>query len=168
MTIPPIKVEITGLTELKASLRQLRKLEPMRAEVLEPAARLGQSVAKGAAPESAGQYNVRGDISRRVTARTARVFTHEQGAKFVEYGRRAGAKQPPLEGAAGRWSDHLGQWAVAHGIPKNRLYVIARAIARRGVKGRFFMRAGREAVRAALPGYLANCARALESLWGKG
>ena len=168
MTVPPVAVEITGLTELKVSLRQLRKLEPMRAEVLEPAARLGQAVAKGAAPESAGQYNVRGDIRRRVTSRQARVFAQEKGAKFIEYGRRAGAPLPPLEGKGGRWSDHFRQWADAHGIPRNRLYVIARAIARRGIKGRFFMRAGREAVRAALPGYLANCARALEAIWGKG
>lgn len=162
MTAPVIAVEIVGLNELKASLRQLRKLEPMRAEVLEPAARLGQSVAKGAAPRGSGRYDVARDISRRVTARQARVFTHDYRARFIEYGRREGARLPPVN------SPPFQGWADAHGIPRNRLYVVARAIAKRGIKGRFFMRAGREAVRSALPGLLSNCAKALEALWGKG
>lgn len=164
----PFSIEIQGVDELRGSLRRIRRLEPLRAEVLEPGAKLGQSVAKGAAPPSAGQYNVRGDIRRRVTARTARVFTTDGGARFIEYGRRPGLKLPPVEGGSVYWSDHFRLWAAALGIPKSRLFVLARAIARRGLKGRFFMRAGREAVAAALPGFLNNCARAFEAIWGKG
>ena len=162
MTVPVVSVEITGLPELKASLRKLRRLEPMRIEVLEPAAKLGQAVARGAAPPG-HRYNVQRDISRRVTARQARVFAKDYRARFLEYGRRADArKAPPTKNA------DFQAWGDAHGIPRNRLFVIARAIQKRGIKGRFFMRAGREAVRQALPGFLSNCSRALEALWGKG
>ena len=162
MTMPVVAVEITGLTELKVSLRQLRKFTPMRMDVLEPAARLGQSVAKGAAPSSGLRYNVQRDISRRVTARQARVFTHDYRARFIEHGRREGAKLPPIN------NDDFRYWGETHDVPRSRLYLIARAIARRGIKGRFFMRAGREAVRQALPGFLATCARHLEAIWGTG
>lgn len=155
-------IEIRGMEELKRDLRTLRKLAPLRTEVLEPGAKLGQSVAKATAPSGGLRYNPQRDIRRRVTAKTARVYVSNHRARFIEKGRAAGAKLPPVR------DDGFRYWAETHGIPQTRLFVLARAIAKRGIKGRFFMRAGREAVAAALPRLNANCARALERLWGTG
>lgn len=155
---------LTGLDELRASIKAVLKLEPLRDEVLVPAAKLGQSVAKG----KAGYPNIARSITRRTTSLTARITAKSNPlAHLVEGGRRPGAKAPPISSirypswaAFAVWADSQG--ATTH----NRMFLLAQAIARRGIKGRFFMRAGREAVADALPGLNANCARALERIWG--
>jgi len=65
----------------------------------------------------------------------ARVVTRSPGARPVEFGRRAGAKMPP--------PDVLREWASRHGMGGLEI-PLARAIARRGIKGRFFMRRTKE------------------------
>lgn len=52
---------------------------------------------------------------------------------YIEYGRRKGAKMPPVE--------PIVDWAKKHGIPTDNstIYLIRRAISRDGVKPRPFM-----------------------------
>ena len=50
---------------------------------------------------------------------------------YVEYGRRPMRKAPPRAALRG--------WARRHGIPERALFVLARAIGRRGLPGRPFM-----------------------------
>jgi hypothetical protein len=71
----------------------------------------------------------------------------------VEFGRRPGAPMPPAGAFKGR-----GPFAFA----------IARAIARRGIKGRFFMKRAVDMLRnGELPRLLSRAASEIESAWGR-
>jgi phage gpG-like protein len=72
-------------------------------------------------------------------------------AQAVEEGRRAGARQPPMEA--------LEDWANRQGIDPDALYVIARAIGRRGIEGRLFLQRAYESVNHQMPGIMAAVAR---------
>ena len=64
----------------------------------------------------------------------------------------------------------LAGWAKRHGFGTSAgaLFVLARSIARRGFKGRFFMRKGRRAVERRLPHVLKRAASDIEKSWGRG
>ena len=74
----------------------------------------------------------------------------------VEVGRRPGAPLPPL-GA-------IAAWASRHGIAA-RPFVLARAIARRGVRGRFYMRAARQHLERRMPTLLREAGKDIERRW---
>lgn len=81
----------------------------------------------------------------------ATVESHHPGAMTSEFGRRAGAKMPP-PGALARYGEAS--------------YAIARAIGRRGIRGRFFFRKARETLaRVELPTLLARAASRIEDKW---
>lgn len=79
--------------------------------------------------------NAPGAIARsfesRVTGLSARISSSLPEARPVEYGRHPGSAFPPPSA--------LKNWAASHGL-EGLEFVIARAIARRGIKGRFFKR----------------------------
>lgn len=66
---------------------------------------------------------------------SARIVSRHPGAFPMEVGRRPGAQMPPVEA--------ITAWMSSHGITGSA-YVIARAIARRGIRGRFYIRHARE------------------------
>ena len=68
-------------------------------------------------------------------------------------GRKPGAKMPS--------TNELREWAAAHGW-QGRLFVLARSIQRRGIKGRFFMRKARAAVRRAMPEHVERMSAEIE------
>jgi hypothetical protein len=74
-------------------------------------------------------------VSSRVLV-SGEVFTGQQApyAPFVEYGRAPGRQPPSGEGSS------LRLWVQRVIGDVSRTYLIARAIGRRGIKGRFFMR----------------------------
>jgi len=75
----------------------------------------------------------------------------------LEYGRHAGRALPPPRA--------LRAWAAAHGMTGLE-FVLARAIARRGVKGRFFMRRAKDKVRShELPRLIDRARRQILSDW---
>ena len=74
----------------------------------------------------------------------------------AELGRPPGGRMPPPDALAG--------WARRHGY-SGSLFVLARAIARRGTKGRFYMRAAAKAARNALPGVMGGVSKDIEARW---
>ncbi len=78
----------------------------------------------------------------------ARIHTPLKYAATLNKGRRKGAKMPS--------SNQIRDWMAAKGIPAELGFVVARGIQRRGIKGRFFMRRARAAIRQAMPAAVAR------------
>jgi hypothetical protein len=79
------------------------------------------------------------DYRREKYKFTARIGFYTPYAATKEYGRRPGAKPPPIK--------PIREWAGRHGIPKDAAYPIARAIGKRGLKGSFFLHRAAKRVR---------------------
>ena len=103
------------------------------------------------------------DIAAEVRPLEARVRMPRNLTYFsvMELGRRPGGRMPPPDALAG--------WARRHGLPTHRgfLFVLARSIARRGIKGRFFMRAARAQTAREMPAQAEAAARELEAEFGR-
>jgi hypothetical protein len=81
-------------------------------------------------------------------------------ANVMEIGRRAypanegaNAHMPPIQALRG--------WATRHGIPEDRLFVVARAINRRGITGRLFMQRAADSLNQQMPSIIARVMRDL-------
>lgn len=127
------------------------------ADAIAGAATVAERTAKGAAPKDMGA--LRRSITHEIHPLSARVYSTLAYAQAVEEGRRPGARPPPPEVLLG--------WMARHGMDGVSPYVLARAIGRRGTKGRWFMRAGVQAANAALPRLLGLAARAIQREWAK-
>jgi hypothetical protein len=125
-----IEVDVTPLTnKLKSSLWKA----PLR-NLLTKAAEVAEIKAKNEAPKATTSM-ARGIIPKIST--TKAVVSNPRNLDYyhvMEKGRRPGGGMPPLAA--------IRRWAAVKGISQNAVYPIARAIARRGIKGRFFMRQG--------------------------
>lgn len=101
-------------------------------------------------------------LARSITSEakplSARVFSTLNYAVVTEEGRRSGARMPPPEALAG--------WLRRHGSFTTP-FVLARSIARRGIKGRFFMRAAKEATEQQMPNLLNEAAQGIGREWEK-
>jgi hypothetical protein len=123
-----------------AEVRRVLGREAMNegaARVVQAAAKLAEQKAREGAPG-----HVASSIQADVKGLDAEVRSTLPEALPIETGRHAGARFPPPDALLG--------WAARHGFSGN-VFVLARAIARRGIKGRFFMRAARDAVVRAWP-----------------
>ncbi len=128
-----IDVRLPDFAKVRAKLAPGLVREPTAA-LIRDAARFAEREAKTGAP---------GLIARSISSQV-----HELSAKIVggaaalavEFGRHPGTPQPPL--------GELRKWARARGIPESALFPIARAIRRRGIRGRFFARAAVQKLRA--------------------
>ena len=100
--------------------------------LLTKAALLGERTAKLGAPRNIG--DLQRDITSEVKGIDARVFTRRDLLYYrvMESGRGIGKAQPPVAAIA--------IWAARKGIDIPP-FVLARSIKRRGIKGRFFMKA---------------------------
>ncbi len=118
----------------------------------------GERAAKGAAPQDTGV--LKRAISTEVKPFQARIYMRREQEYFrvMEYGRRAGATMPP--------PNKLRGWAARHGMA-GKEFLIARSIARRGIKGRFYMQEGRKAVKSALPLLMAKLGRDITTKYGR-
>lgn len=145
--------------ELKGAQAVFRKLDPSLyqaavAELLSSAATTAEAAARAGAAFDTGA--LARSITSQVTPPTARVFSTLGYAPVVELGRAPGARPPPPDALIG--------WMARHGMTGDP-WRLARAIGRRGIKGRFFMRAAAEVTRRALPGLTARAAGRVEAAW---
>lgn len=120
------------------------------------AAILGERVAKEGAPRDTAA--LARSIDSVHNGMEARVFSTLNYAAPVELGRQAGAAMPPPEALVG-WLRRHGNFTTP--------YALARSIARRGIKGRFFMRAARKRVEDERHKLLDAAAVKIARMWGK-
>lgn len=116
---------------------------------------LGERFAKAGVKSDTGA--LKRSISSQVRPFSARVFTPLKSAKPVEFGRRKGATPPPMEAIRGWWR--------RHGKPYGHPAALAKAIGRRGIKGRFFMKAALGKLRVILPGEVRRVGPEIEAAW---
>ena len=133
-------IDMTGLDSLKRKLRPELYREPM-AEMFQTIAAVGERTAKQRAPRDTGA--LKRSIHSDARPMSARIFSNKAYAVPVEFGRRKGARMPPPNALRGWARRKLGN--------PNLAFVVARAIARRGIKGRFFMKAAHQAIMIKMP-----------------
>jgi hypothetical protein len=132
--------------------------EKLRPElVTEPAAELVAQASAFAVREAREGARELGGIPASLVAEgrglEAKVVSRHPGAVPMELGRRPGAAMPP--------PDALERYGHGLGI------VIARAIARRGIRGRFFVRNARTKLRnTELPRLIEQAQRRIRARWG--
>lgn len=104
---------------------------------------------------SSGLGGIPSSIAAKVTPLSAEISTAHPGALVLESGRRVGAKLPPLES--------LSRYA-----PIGQRFPIARAISRRGIKGRFFMKKAFDSLdRAELPRLIRLAQEKIGARWAE-
>lgn len=140
VSVAEIVVRIENLEHVLSKLNPELYL-PAIAELLKNAALLGEREAKGLAPKDTSAL-ARSIVGQVTGPLTATVSSPLQYAAVMEEGRSAGARMPPPDALVG--------WARRHGF-SGSTFVLARAIGRRGIKGRFFMRAAMQTVAEQLP-----------------
>lgn len=152
---------VKGLEEIVRNLANTAELigPPLRT-ALTKSALLVEGQAKRLVPVDTG--NLRRTITHRVDRAPVPLFaevgTNASYARTVHDGRRAGAAPPPTSALAG--------WASRHGIPSNRVYLVARAIGRKGIRKRPFLQVALNSLRAEIDGILGEAARDIEARWG--
>ena len=136
-------VESKNFQKYGLRLRDKKLVGEPLAEVISEATLLTERHAKQGAP-----YDV-SPLKRSLVGDAqpmhGRVFSTLNYAAPMEFGRSAGQKPPPPESLVG-WLSRHGNFTTP--------WVLARAIARRGVKGRFFMKKAAQKTQDALPGML--------------
>ncbi len=151
---------IEGLDELKLKLVDKPVYKEPMLRALEKSAIVVESEAKRLTPVDTGR--LRASISHRMGGQStnpfAEVGTNIKYGIYVHEGRRAGAKMPP-PGA-------LSKWAGSHGFGKN-VFVLARAISRKGIKPRRFLTDALVKSKDKILGYISRAASEIEGLWGK-
>lgn len=150
-----VSVQMKGVKALLADLHTVQQLKPLHT-LLEDASKIAKDTATANAPWFSGA--LAGGFVADIQPFSAKVHTINQKYPVViEGGRKPGSKMPPPSA--------LEQWARAHGIENT--FILARAIAKRGIKGRFFRRKARSAVRREMPRLLDRMGKQIEGTWGK-
>lgn len=153
-----ITIEVVGLERLLGKMRDEGSLlgEPV-ATAMEASAIKVQQLARQNAPSwrnllrNSITYDLKGSPIPLVALIGPMRGPATQYATVMEFGRRAGAKQPPIAAIA--------PWARAHGLNP---YLVARSIARKGIKGRFYMKRAAEAAEPFIRQYLDRAAKEIE------
>ncbi len=149
------------LKSLEKKLQSSELLEPAIGRFLGRIALHGERAAKEKAPVD------RGSLRRRIVAEsqgitaTVSVVNAQVYDLTMDEGRRKGAPMPP----SGPTSQ-LAAWVRRKGIDTTP-FVIARSIARRGIKGRFFMRAGKRAMKDSVPRESVRFFHDVEKRWAR-
>jgi len=130
----------TGLGHLVDTLGDANLVTAPMSETLSNLAEIAQREAVSAS----GSQGVARTVLTEIEPTLARVRVPLAYAPTLNRGRAKGAKMPSPN------DPELRAWASAHGW-EGKLFMLARAIQRRGRKGRFFMRKARAAVRRAMP-----------------
>jgi len=145
------EIEIRGIDELGAKIKGDLFGKPMTA-LLTDLAKLAQREARAVAP-----HHVQIRRSTQTLTAKVRAVSTRGDAATQEVGRAPGAKMPPASA--------LLVWMDTKGIPQDRAFVIARAVKRRGLKGRFFMARALAAVEQAMPERVEQTAHEIEAAW---
>ena len=156
-----LRLQVKGIAEIVQKLDTLGRAEVIVSEGIRTLTAVGEAAAKLGAPRDVG--SLQRDIVSEVRPLEGRVHVIGASKGFkanvVEFGRRPGKKQPPEAALRG--------WASRHGFGDENLFLLARAIGQRGIKGRFFMRRARTAVRRQMPTVLKQMALRAEAIWGR-
>jgi hypothetical protein len=116
---------------------------------------LARNIAIRKAPRNTGE--LQRSIMADITPMSARIFSIKNYAVPVEMGRRKNSRMPPR--------GPIEAWLRSKGKDPRAWFVVARAIARRGIKGRFFMRAAYQAVAIKMPLALKTVERQIAASW---
>lgn len=148
-----LTVQITGVDALKAKLTPVL-YQGAVTELLTSLALIGERTARIEAPKdtSAGARSIVSEVQPMM----AMVYTPLAYMRVMNDGRAPGARMPPPDALAG--------WAQRHGFTGS-LFVLARSIGRRGIKGVHFMEKARDAVVAAMPAEIEKAARKVVEQW---
>ena len=157
-----IIIELKGIEELlRKTAAPASWLGPALRTMLTKSALAVESNAKKLVPVDTGtlRRTITHPVAGGLMPLVATVGTNAPYAVVVHEGRRAGAPAPP--------SGKLLSWMSRHGMDPKSAFVVARAIGRKGIKGRPFLKNGFEASRSAIDGYSAAFQRDVEIMWGK-
>ena len=151
-----VEIRIPNLTQVERKLgREL--FMPHLAWLLTQAALLAEREARQGAPKDTSA--LARSITHEVKPLSARVYSPLQYAIVMEEGRRPGAAMPPPQALLG--------WMRRHGIPASMAFVLARAIGRRGIKGRFFLKKAMDSVERSLPNLMSEMMRRIGTSWSE-
>ena len=151
-----INIQIEGLDDLRRKLTP-RTYEKAVATLMEDIAIVGERTAKQRAPRDTGA--LKRSIHSDARPLSARIFSNLAYAVPVELGRGKGKRPPPPNALHG--------WLRRHGKPQSAAYVVARAIGKRGIKGRFFMKAAADAIRFKMPSMVKRASGDSAKRWSK-
>ncbi len=149
-----VTVRLSGLDVLRAKLGP-DLYQPAVREALTNAALFAEAEMKRRVPKDTSA--LARSIVSEVRPMSARVYSGLAYAVVVDQGRRPGATMPPPQALDG--------WAQRHGF-KGSLFVLARAIGRRGIKPTHFLDATRAALEAKLPELIDVAAKKIRERWG--
>lgn len=155
-----LRMNLKGLKEIKAKLTREALVLPIAADAIKELTEIAEREAKGNAPRDMG--GLIGDIVSEVAPLQGRVHIIGQSrgvkAASIEFGRGAGERAPAASDIAG--------WAARHGFgTRQAVFLLARAIGRRGIKGRFFMRKARLHTRRQMPQIIDKMGKQAEAVW---
>lgn len=125
-------MQLLGRAELERRVRDAQ--EALQDEIRHVTARTAQSVkaaAVVAAPQSSGALRQGITVTTSPRGSVATVRARARHAAAVSSGRRSGAKMPPRKA--------LVEWAKSRGIDPKLAFVLARAIAQKGIRARPFL-----------------------------
>jgi hypothetical protein len=150
-----LSFQIIGQEELERKLTSSLWKKPLR-KLFTRATEIAENKAKNEAPKDTGSMarNIQSNVS--TTKATVSLPRNLDYYHVMEYGRKPGGRMPPLDAIAG-WLRRKGSNANA--------FVVARSIARRGIKGRFFMRQGFVATQKAMPKLLRKMGDEVGLIW---
>jgi hypothetical protein len=148
-----LTIDTRGIDELMKKTKPALYREPL-AELFRDLGTTAQRTAIQRAPRFTGA--LQRSIHLDVRPLSARVFSNLNYAVPVEVGRSRNRTPPPVPA--------LRRWANSKGI---NVYALVKSIGRRGIKGRFFMRAARQAVERKLPFQLKLAERRIAARWSK-
>ena len=147
-----IEVDVEPLTNKLTSALWKKPLNKLFVR----ATTVAEAKAKQAAPKDTG--SMARNIQSKVGSTKANVSLPRNLDYYhvMERGRRPGGRMPPVDAIAG--------WLRRKGLPHNA-FAVARSIARRGIKGRFFMRQGFVATQKAMPNLLRKMGEEVGLKW---
>ena len=144
-----LTVKVRGIEALYRNLDHLQAMPALKDYLVE-ATDIAYDAAKSRKPAFL-------PLAKEIQPLAGIVYSNDYRARFIEFGRKAGRKQPPIEA--------LERWSKAGQIENH--FLVARAIARRGIKGRFFMRKARNVLRREMPRLADKMAARIERDWSK-
>jgi hypothetical protein len=150
-----LNIDVQGTEELNRKLTSKIWKKPLR-KLFTRATVIAENKARNEAPKDTGSMvrNLTANIS--TTKASVSLPRNLDYYHVMEKGRRPGGRMPPLDAIAG-WLRRKGSTANA--------FVVARSIARRGIKGRFFMRQGYVATQKAMPKLLRKMGEEVGLIW---
>lgn len=148
-----VDLEVIGGEQLRRHMTDPRLVTLPVTEMLQTAAKEGEKVAISRVQ---GLPSVVRTIHSDSRSLNARVYSTHTAARHIEVGRKPGSRLPPVS--------VMARWAAERGIVADP-FVLARAVARRGIKGRYFMRGARSRMKTRWRQYLKGAAADIQRRW---